>query len=480
MSGAAELRSEILAGPAGPEIGAFFDFDGTLIDGYSASAFYRHRLERLELGPVEAAQTLLIGLRGVTTPERFADVVQLSLKAWQGRSEDEIAELGERLFRQHIAGTLFPEAWGLVQAHRSMGHTVVIASSATRFQVEPLARELGVEHVLCTPAETEDGILTGRVGGQVPFGEGKADATRKFAAEHAVDLPRSYGYSNGDEDVPFLETIGHPHAVNPQPQLARIAQARSWPIHRLAGRSRPSPAQIARTAAAWGGFFAGFGAGVVLGALNTSRRQAVDLGLSFAGDLGLALAGIDVRVQGAQHLWSHRPAVFVINHQSSLVDVMVMFKLLRSNFTGVAKKQAADIPAVGQMLKFADVAFVDRGDTAQAKRALGPAIDRLRAGVSVVIAPEGTRSHTPALGPFKKGAFHLAMQAGVPIVPVVIRNAGELMWRDSKTLRPGVVQVAVHPPIPTDTWTADDLGDRVAEVRELYLNTLEHWPGGVR
>lgn len=471
-----EARAAARARPSDTQhsIGAFFDFDGTLIDGYSAC--YRERIGRLHLGPAEAAQTLLVGLRGVSTNEQFSEAVAMSLRAWRGRSEDELTELGERLFRQRIAPAIFPEAWRLVRSHIRHGHTVVIASSATRFQVEPLARALGVEHVLCTPTEAENGILTGRIGGPVPVAEGKAQAVRAFAAEHDIDLAQSYAYSNGDEDVPFLQTVGHPQAVNPTADLARVASERGWPVHRFARRGRPGPSRLVRTAAGWGGVFSGFATGVVLGALNGSRRQAIDLGFSLAADLGLALAGIDIDAQGKQHLWSQRPAVFLMNHQSGLVDVLVIVALLRGSFTVVGKKEAANVPVIGQMLRFADVVFVDRGNTAQAKRALAPAVDGLRAGLSLVVAPEGTRSYTPGLGPFKNGAFHVAMQAGVPVVPIVIRNAGELMWRDAKTLRPGVVRVVVHAPIPTTQWSVADLPQRVKRVRQLFIDTLDDWP----
>ena len=94
--------------------------------------------------------------------------------------------------------------------------------------------------------------------------------------------------------------------------------------------------------------------------------------------------------------------------------------LLRRGFTGVAKKEAAHMPLLGQILRALDFAFIDRSNTRSAIEAMQPAVDRLRHGMSVVIAPEGTRSLTPRLGRFKKGAFHIAMQAGAPIVPVVI------------------------------------------------------------
>ncbi len=471
------LVTEILDGPSGPSIGAFFDYDGTIIDGYSVAAFFTDRVRRFELTPGEAARTLLVGLRGIADTDAFTTFVTDSLRSWGGRSVDELEELGERLFAQQIAGSLYPEAWELVKAHRRMGHTVVLASSATRFQVGPMARELGVEHVICTELEAEEGILTGRVTGAVPYGVGKADAMRAFAAAHDIDLTVSYAYSNGDEDVPFLHAAGRPRALNPGRRLAAVAAEYGWPVRRFAGRANADLTTIARSAAVYGGMLAGVSAGLGLGLLNRSRKQAVELGGSFASTLGLALAGITIETVGEHHLWSHRPAVFTFNHQSA-VDVLVMIKLLRRDLTAVAKKELGSVPILGQFFKLADVAFVERGNVDQAKVALEPAVQKLRSGISLAISPEGTRTVTPRLARFKKGAFHLAMQAEVPIVPVVIRNAGEIMWKGARTFRSGVVQVVVHEPIPTTDWTVEKLDEHVASVRELYLDTLEHWPDG--
>jgi WS/DGAT/MGAT family acyltransferase len=218
----------------------------------------------------------------------------------------------------------------------------------------------------------------------------------------------------------------------------------------------------------------GFTTGAALGAVTGSRREAVDLGTTLAGELGSVLAGVRLDVRGAEHL-TDRPAVFLFNHQSQL-DVLILAKLLRGGFTGVAKKELANSPGFGLMFRLADVAFVDRHDTAQARQALQPAVQKLRAGISLAIAPEGTRSATPALGPFKKGAFHVAMQAGVPIVPIVIRNSGELMWRGATTIHAGTVQVAVLPPVPTTGWVAAELDKHVHQVRGQYLATLANWP----
>jgi putative phosphoserine phosphatase/1-acylglycerol-3-phosphate O-acyltransferase len=122
--------------------------------------------------------------------------------------------------------------------------------------------------------------------------------------------------------------------------------------------------------------------------------------------------------------------------------------------------------------------MIDRSDTAKAIEQMQPLVDKLREGISLAIAPEGTRSRTGELGPFKKGAFHVAMQAGVPVVPVVLRNADVLGSASATMMRPGTVQLAVLPAVPTAGWTTKDLAARVAEVRQLFVDTLESWPDG--
>jgi putative phosphoserine phosphatase/1-acylglycerol-3-phosphate O-acyltransferase len=123
-----------------------------------------------------------------------------------------------------------------------------------------------------------------------------------------------------------------------------------------------------------------------------------------------------------------------------------------------------------------DPAFVDRGNTAQARRELDALIARIRSGTSVLIFPEGTRAPTQTLGRFKKGALHMSMQARVPIIPVVLRNTGELMWRRSRIINAGTVDVAVLEPIDTAEWSADELNDRARDVRRMFEDTLENWP----
>src|SRR5690606_27645301 len=130
--------------------------------------------------------------------------------ALRGVSEETFAELGERLFLQKLAGTIRNEARALVRAHQRMGHTVAVASAATSYQVTPIARDLGIEHLVCTRLEVEDGVLTGQPVGSMLWGRHKAAAVRAFAREHGVVLEESHAYGNGYEDVAFLSSVGHP------------------------------------------------------------------------------------------------------------------------------------------------------------------------------------------------------------------------------------------------------------------------------
>ena len=179
-----------------------------------------------------------------------------------------------------------------------------------------------------------------------------------------------------------------------------------------------------------------------------------------------------MNVKGEEHLWSHRPAVFVFNHQSK-ADVMIMTRLLRRDIAGVGKKEIRDMPVIGQVMEAGGVVMIDRENSSSAIEAMQPLVDVMRKdGKSVVLAPEGTRTISPRLNPFKKGAFHLAMQAGVPIVPVVIRNAGDVAPKGDFVFRPATVEVEVLPPVDTSQWSTATLADHVREVRNMFLTVL--------
>lgn len=472
-----ELVEQIKAGPSGPKVAAFFDFDGTLIQGYSAGALLAHRARNFQLGADEIFGTLRAATGGPLDEAAFENLLLQGIRGWVGRSEEELDELGDELFTQNIAGSLFHGAWRLVRAHQNQGHTVVIASSATRLQVAPMARELGIEHILCTELELRDGVVTGGIVGRPPWGDGKLAAVRDFAKRRRLALSGCHAYANGDEDVPFLSGVGHPHPVNPGSQLARHAAEKGWATVRLDEKqSQFNPLAVLRTAGLLGGFASALGGGLVTGVLAQDRRAGVDITTSVFGRLGGWLSDIRIEVTGEQHT-AARPAVFFINHQSAMIDLLVTTRVVQRGFTAVAKAELAQLPVLGKLLELADVAFVDRTNTAKAVSALDPAVERLRRGVSVVISPEGTRSYSPTIGAFKKGGFHMAWDAGVPIIPIVIRNAGEIMWRNAKVAQQGTIEVVVHEPLPTADWTKADLDSWVPRMRELYVDTLDDWPG---
>jgi putative phosphoserine phosphatase/1-acylglycerol-3-phosphate O-acyltransferase len=470
-----ELLEEVERAPRGQRIGAFFDFDGTLIDGYSARVFYEDQVRRFEISRGQLVRSALAGIDMALRGSDVAQLMKVAVGSWAGRREQEVRDLWQRLFSQRIAGMVFPEARELVEAHRRAGHTIVVASSATRYQVEPLADDLEIEHVLCSEVEVIKGYMSGFVAGEVLWGDAKARAVEEFAQAERIDLGRSFAYANGDEDVPFLETAGNSRPVNPQRRLAQVAHERDWPASQFQGRGRPRIADVVRTGAALAGLGAAGGVGATVGLLTGDRRRGANVAAAIGPDLALALAGVRLNVTGEEHLWSQRPAVFIFNHQSSL-DVAIIGALVRRDLTGVAKQEAARDPRFAPIGYVADVVYVDRSNSRQARAALEPAVARLKDGTSIAIAPEGTRSPTPRPGYFKKGAFHLAMQAGVPLVPIVIRNAGELMWRRSLVIRPGTVDVRVLEPISTAGWTVKGLGERIEEVRLLFVQTLEDWP----
>ncbi|MAE93874.1 MAG: HAD-IB family hydrolase [Deltaproteobacteria bacterium] len=472
MPAKANLFREIRRAPQGPKVGAFFDVDRTLLAGFSASAFYRERLLSGRMTPAEAISTIrgttgfLMGRTG------FSGLMAASTAAWRGLSESTLIEIGQEVFDKHLATKIYPESRALLRAHRERGHTVAIISSATPYQVDPLARELEIENVMCTRLEVENGVFTGDVLKPTCFGEGKRLAGEELANRFDLDLSECFFYTDSSDDLPLLEAVGKPCPLNPDSMLAQISKERGWPVRRFQSRGTPGVEQIARSALALASLLPSVVVGTTVGLINRSQREAVNVAGSMWSDLSMALSGVDLRVEGEEHLWTHRPAVFIFNHQSAL-DAPLMLKMVRRDVTGVGKKEIANNPIFGPIGKAAGAVFIDRADRARAIEALEPAVDALKQGRSLIIAPEGTRQPTPRLGRFKKGAFHMAMQAGVPIVPVVFRNALDALPKDALVIRQAVVEAVVLPPVDTSSWTRETLDDEIAAIRDRYLEVLE-------
>jgi putative phosphoserine phosphatase/1-acylglycerol-3-phosphate O-acyltransferase len=467
-----DVVAEILDLPDGPEIGAFFDFDGTIISGYSAVAFFQEQLKRGHMSPRDVVELISvmasfgIGILG------FPALMLAASQFLRGVREDSYAEFGEEVFKSHIARQIYPETRALVKAHLQKGHTVAIISSATPYQVEPAARDLKIENVLCTYLQVEDGEFTGAVVRPICFGPGKVLAAESLSQKFGADLDKSFFYSDSTDDIELLERVGNPRPLNPSNKLQAISERRGWPVRRFASRGRPTPTDWVRTAMVPATLLGSFVSGLPIWALSGSKRDALNFSMSVFADVASALIGLNLTIKGEHHLWSHRPAVFLFNHQSN-VDMVIIARLLRRDISGVGKKEIGDIPLIGRILEFSGVVLIDRRDTEKAIETMGTLVDTMRIeGKSVCMSPEGTRSVTPKLAPFKKGAFHLAIQAGVPIVPIVIQNSSDIMPKGDMIYRPATVEVEVLPPVDTSGWSADTIEEHVASVRTMYLEAL--------
>ena len=466
-----QLTREIDEGLSGARIGAFFDVDQTLIAGFSAMEFLRDGLRTGLISPGDFLEAAATAVQFQLGRVGFSGFVTETAGVLRDRSEAEFAAIGERIFTERLAGSIYPESRALVQAHLRKGHTVAVVSAATRYQIDPLARDLNIPHVLCTQLEIRRGRFTGDIVRPTCYGEGKASAARAFAKQQRVSLAKSYFYTDSEEDLPLLAIVGQPRPTNPNRRLAAIAAQRGWPARRFTSRGTPGVGEIVRTSLAVGSLIPSFLLGLPTAALDGGWRRAVNIATATWGELGTALAGVDVHVTGEQHLWSQRPAVFIFNHQSG-IDVLLLCKLLRRDMVGIAKQEVRRNPIFGPAFALAGTVFIDRFNREKAIEAMQPAVDALRQGLSIAIAPEGTRSATPRLGRFKKGAFHLAMAAKAPIVPIVFRNALDALPKHAVFVRPATVEVVVHPPIATTNWTPKNLDDRIAEIHRLYSETL--------
>src|ERR1700712_742150 len=470
--------AEIMASPAGPRVGAFFDLDGTLVAGFTAVILTQERLRRRDIGVGELLSMVQGALNHSLGRLEFEDLIGKASMALAGRLLTDLDEIGERLFAQRIESRIYPEMRELVRAHVARGHTVVLSSSALTIQVNPVARFLGINNTLTNKFETnDDGMLTGGVLKPILWGPGKASAVQRFAAEHDIDLKDSYFYADGDEDVALMYLVGNPRPTNPEGKMAAVAKRRGWPILRFTSRSGGGITAQLRTLAGVGSVIPVAAGALGIGLLTRSRRRGVNFFTATWSQMLLTASGVQLNIVGQENLTAQRPAVFIFNHRNQ-VDPIIAGRLVSDNFTSVGKKELENDPIMGTIGKVLDAAFIDRDDPKAAVEGLHKIEELARKGISVLIAPEGTRLDTTEVGPFKKGPFRIAMAAGVPLVPIVIRNAEVIAERNSSTFNPGTVDVAVFPPIPVDDWTAETLSDRIPEVRQLSLDTLKDWPVG--
>jgi HAD superfamily hydrolase (TIGR01490 family) len=213
------------------KVAALFDMDRTLLDTSSALLYVRYLRRIGQIGRRQVAQVI-----GWTLLERLGlldmqHLVERLMTTASGDNEPEIKQLCDRWFAEDVVTHVTDRGRQRLVEHQAQGHVLGIVSASTQYAVGPLAAHLGIpEQYVSSHLESQDGRLTGRIAPPLCYGEGKVVWAERFSAEHGADLSVSYFYTDSITDLPLLERVGHPVAVNPDPKLQRLAKQRAWPI----------------------------------------------------------------------------------------------------------------------------------------------------------------------------------------------------------------------------------------------------------
>lgn len=211
---------------------AFFDLDKTIVARSSALAFGRpfYRSGLIGRGDVlRSAYAQLVFRLGGADHDQMERMRAYICELCRGWRVEQVRRIVHETLGELIEAYIYEEAAALVDMHRARGHDIVIVSSSGREIVEPIGALLGADRVIATRMVVEDGRYTGDIEFYA-YGEAKAEAIRALAAAEGYDLTSSYAYSDSATDLPMLEAVGHPHAVNPDRTLRRLAAARGWPV----------------------------------------------------------------------------------------------------------------------------------------------------------------------------------------------------------------------------------------------------------
>lgn len=267
--------ADLSAAPPSPSGAAFFDLDKTLMQGSSAFQFgraaYRAGLMSRRQLVSDALANLRFRLRGATD----ADSLALRERIAAGLEGKRVVEM-QRLGADVLAGILprvYPQMLALAHEHQDAGRRAYIVTAASQELADILAQVMALDGAVGSQiSEVDDGVYTGRPAGVFVYRGGKAQAIRQLAEREGIDLAASFAYSDSESDLPMLEAVGHPVAVNPDVPLARIARERGWDVLRLDRLGRRLKAAAALGAAAGAG---GIGSMVAVRRMRPRRRLAV-------------------------------------------------------------------------------------------------------------------------------------------------------------------------------------------------------------
>ena len=255
---------------------AFFDLDRTLISGASALPIgveaWRQGLatnKDILSWAVSGITFMLLGDKGDASDETKTEF----LSRIEGASVDALDALGTAILPR-LVSQVRPESKKLLKMHKDAGRDTWIVSASPSVVVEPLAASLGMSGGLGTKGQVVDGHYTGGLDGPFMYGTGKAVAIEKIAAERGYDLERCYSYSDSVSDLPMMELVGHPVAVNPDGALDQIAHDRGWPVVIFARKTKRAIAMSSAGAGAMG-----LAAGAYMLGRRHGRSTAIDVAL---------------------------------------------------------------------------------------------------------------------------------------------------------------------------------------------------------
>lgn len=183
-----------------------------------------------------------------------------------------------------------------------------------------------------------------------------------------------------------------------------------------------------------------------------------------------------VRVRGRDKLDKTQSYVFVANHEGAF-DIFLIYGFLGQPIKWVMKQSLRKIPLVGKACESAGFIFVDSSSPKTAAKTIHEAEAKLKGGASIIIFPEGSRTKTGKMGPFKKGAFQMALDLKLPIVPITINGSYEIMPIDSYFINPHKMELIIHDPIPTRQYAADNIRDLAVNIRALSEQSMNEIAG---
>jgi HAD superfamily hydrolase (TIGR01490 family) len=212
-------------------IGAFFDFDRTLIAEESGRIGFRYLYATGELRLLFLLKILLTDFlyqRNLVSDTRMASIM---LKFYRGRNLQEFEAEAESFYQNYLKPHLAPNILTKVREHQRAGHVLILISASVRYLLTPVAADLGFSHLLCTDLEVgADGRLTGNASGPVCIDKNKKIAAEALSHHSGINLKKSFAYGNHHSDIPLLEAVGNPSAVEPTAALRKHAESRGWPI----------------------------------------------------------------------------------------------------------------------------------------------------------------------------------------------------------------------------------------------------------